>query len=86
MPLFCCSQCGCVENTAMSNYWQAVDKSKALCSECDPAIKQWHNQFPKRSANGMLVDQNGHLWSQETIVAGRLPTSCNIVSEVQFNA
>lgn len=82
MPLYRCSKCGCVENTAMSNYWRAADKAQALCSECDPAIGQWHGQFPKRSAVGMLIDQNGHLWSRETVEAGQLPVSYQIVGEV----
>lgn len=57
MPLFRCQQCGCVENTALSRFWQRfvdedfqkVDPPKpALCSECDPAIGVWHGRFPKR--------------------------------------
>ncbi len=58
MPLFRCEQCGCVENTALSNYWMrgrdAVTLAPravplpALCSECDPQIGRWHGEFPKR--------------------------------------
>lgn len=58
MPLFKCSKCGCVENTALSNFWSRgmnfetgkliVPKPPALCSECDPAIGKWHGEFPKR--------------------------------------
>lgn len=58
MPLFKCEQCGCVENTALSNYWtRNINwdstnaeplKNPALCSECDPEIGKWHGQFPKR--------------------------------------
>lgn len=81
MPLFMCSKCGCVENTALSHYWQA-GKVGALCSECDPAIGQWHGRFPKRSAAGMLVDQNGHLWSREAVDTGQLPQAYKIVGEV----
>ena len=82
MPLFRCCSCGCVENTALSNYWQVAVKENACCSECDPAIGQWHGQFPKRPATGMLIDQNGHLWSRETVEVGRLPPSYRIVGEV----
>lgn len=82
MPLFRCSKCGCVENTALSNFWQAVDKANALCSECDPAIGLWHGQFQKRSAAGMMVDQKGHLWSKEAIEAGQLPAAYRIVDEI----
>lgn len=66
----------------MSNYWQAPDNAQALCSECDPVIGQWHGQFPKRSAAGMLVDQHGHLWSKESFEAGQLPAACKIVGEI----
>ena len=49
MPLFKCSLCNCVENTALGFYWGATmssmndcwkDKNlngKPLCSECSPA-------------------------------------------------
>lgn len=82
MPLFCCAKCRCVENTAAANYWPAVDKGSALCSECDPAIGQWHGSFPKRSAVGMLVDQKGFLWSKEAVEAGQLPATSTIVGEI----
>lgn len=65
----------------MSGYWQA-EKGAAVCSECDPAIGQWHGQFPKRSAVGMLVDQQGHLWRKEALEAGTIPNTCQIVGEV----
>ena len=48
MPLFKCSKCGCVENTACYNYWMRVHKKEPLCSECDPEIGKWHGHFPKR--------------------------------------
>ena len=58
MPLFKCEGCGCVENTALSNFWTrginwttgepVIPKPPALCSECDPAIGTWHGEFPKR--------------------------------------
>lgn len=82
MPLFRCSRCGCVENTAVSNFWQAPDKTNALCSECDPSIGEWHGLFEKRSANGMLVDQHGHLWSKASVEAANLPPSIQIIREV----
>lgn len=67
MPIFACRECGCIENTALSNYWSAttLESKPALCSACDPAIGKWHGQFTRRSASGMLVDQNGHLWGCE---------------------
>ena len=50
MSLFQCDKCGCVENTALSNWaWNKYEKKnpEELCSECDPSINKWHNQFPK---------------------------------------
>lgn len=82
MPLFCCSKCGCVENTAACNYHLTADKTQALCAECDPKIGQWHGLFEKRSAVGMLVDQNGHLWRPESVAAGGLPPTYRIIGEV----
>ncbi|MCT9125364.1 hypothetical protein [Cupriavidus gilardii] len=62
MPLFRCTQCGCVENTATGAYWWRKHKAKpVLCSECDSG--QWHGLFPKKDATGMVVDENGFLWS-----------------------
>jgi hypothetical protein len=84
VPLFACTQCGCVENTACCHYWSrtTLDNLPALCSECDPAIGKWHGKFAKRSAAGMLIDQAGHLWSQEAVDAGGLPTHYRIVGQV----
>ena len=46
MPLFNCSACGTVENTALGNYWWNRRQHKpVLCSECDTGT--WHGQFPK---------------------------------------
>jgi hypothetical protein len=46
MPLFHCSQCGCIENTALGAYWYNKAKGKpVLCSECDTG--KWHGRFPK---------------------------------------
>lgn len=46
MPLFQCSECGCIENTALSYYWLR-DGRPALCSVCDPYIGRWHGRFPR---------------------------------------
>lgn len=48
MSLFVCEDCGCIENTALSNFWRR-GKGKALCSECDPEIGKWHGRFGKRT-------------------------------------
>jgi hypothetical protein len=79
MPLFSCRECGCVENTACANYWDRLyGEQPLLCSECDPGIGQWHGRFPKRSAAGMLIDQEGHLWSAEE----SLPSHCRVLGVV----
>jgi hypothetical protein len=55
MPLFACTICNAIENTAISGYWEqqldahhAKDTFKPKCSECHTGA--WHNQFPKRFA------------------------------------
>lgn len=46
MPLFRCSKCDCVENTALGEYWGRPEKP--LCSECSEIRgNRWHGQFPK---------------------------------------
>lgn len=46
MPLFNCSRCGVVENTALGAYWYNRAKKKpVLCSECDTG--RWHGKFAK---------------------------------------
>lgn len=49
MPLFECSQCHTVDNTATANYWARVhmDQKPALCSACDPDLGTWHDRFPR---------------------------------------
>lgn len=68
MPLFKCGRCGCVENTALSNYWtRNIDwtdptaklANPALCSECDPAIATWHGAFPKRPWDAQAEHNSG---------------------------
>ena len=49
MPLFVCSNCGCVDNTATGFYW--MQSEKPLCAECGPENLgggKWHGVFPKR--------------------------------------
>lgn len=80
MPIFPCRECGCIENTACSNYWSRIqlENKPALCSACDPDIGQWHGEFARRSAAGMLVDQNGHLWSTN----GSVPKHYQVLGSV----
>lgn len=64
MPLFRCDKCGCVENTACGHYWsEKYEEKPVLCSECSDGV--WHGKFPKRSAEGMIIDQDGFLWTKE---------------------
>lgn len=66
MPLFRCFTCNTVENTALSNYWMAtVESTDALCSACDPLIGAWHDRFPRRSADGLLVGRDGFLYYED---------------------
>lgn len=52
MPLYECSKCHAVENTALTNFWwdHIHDGKPALCSECDPEIGKWHGKFDKITA------------------------------------
>ena len=77
MSLFCCSQCGCVENTALADYHiqehdhLGGEPFKPLCSECNPGIREWHGKFEKRSAVGMWVDKQGFLHNPDAHFADR---------------
>lgn len=61
MPLFRCPTCGCVENTAVGDYW--MRQADPRCSECSTG--KWHGRFEKRLASGWLIDQSGFLWLSE---------------------
>lgn len=63
MPLFACTVCDAIENTAISDYWtqqlEAHETGKAFepkCSECSTGT--WHGEFPKRfaKAEGYVPD------------------------------
>lgn len=49
MSLFKCSNCGCIENTALGAYWyrKGMEGKEPLCSECDTG--EWHGEFKKRT-------------------------------------
>lgn len=51
MPLFKCSKCGCIENTACGNYWGLPPDEPPTCSECDTG--KWHGHFPKKTPEEM---------------------------------
>lgn len=80
MPLFQCSECGTVENTACSRYWQQVylEKKSPVCSECESG--KWHGMFPKQNAvqEGYLLGTDGFLYGPEenphhTTIVGPVP-------------
>lgn len=65
MPLFACSRCGVVENTALSLYWIDAGQKPPLCSECNPRIGRWHGRFPRERADGYVQDRHGHIYRPE---------------------
>lgn len=65
-----CEKCGCIENTASGAYW---GRDKKICSECETG--KWHGIFKKKSAVGMFIDQNNHLWSKVFAGSGSSPFS-----------
>lgn len=90
MSVFRCEKCGCVENTATSNYWtnrypeDGGPRKTLLCSECDPEIGKWHGCFDKRSAKGLFLATDGFLYSKEDIDGGLMKRmSVKVVSEVK---
>lgn len=50
MPIFACTSCNTVENTALVDFWYRVhvEEKSALCSEC--LTGKWHGQFPRVQA------------------------------------
>ena len=72
MPLYMCSKCGSVDNTATGGFWHQEYKAikakqpvEPLCSACNPDMGKWHDQFPRRSAEGMVRDKRGFVYTQE---------------------
>lgn len=65
MSLFQCEECGCCENTAVCNYHTRSwgDDKRALCSACDPTIKEWHGKFDRTfyPIGTMHTDADGNL-------------------------
>lgn len=79
MPLFRCSRCGCVDNTALGNFWTAP-KGQAKCSECDQG--QWHGRFTKKPAEGYFIDAQGHLWSPAEFAKGTIPPNAGLIGRL----
>ena len=69
MSIFRCDKCGCMENTALCNYWNKGD-GPALCSECESG--KWHGIFPKESAVGSFLGNDGFLYHKDEIGSDKL--------------
>jgi hypothetical protein len=68
MPLFSCTKCNCVEDTALCHYWSArLRQTSAVCSACDPTIGKWHGEFPKESAQGWISERGGFLVDKRAV-------------------
>jgi hypothetical protein len=68
MPLFPCSKCNCVEDTALCHYWSArLRQTSPLCSGCDPAMGKWHGEFPRESAHGWISEGSGFLLDKRAV-------------------
>jgi hypothetical protein len=67
MSLFKCSKCGCVENTALGEFWPKWRTKDWLCSEC--ATGKWHGKFPKENAveTGYYIDSDGFIYHPDTV-------------------
>jgi hypothetical protein len=58
-----------VDNTALGGFWRqqfaaydAKTKHEPLCSQCDPTIGKWHEQFPRKLAEGYVQDKSGNIY------------------------
>jgi len=68
MSFFRCSNCGCVEDTALCNYWVArIRDTPTVCSGCDCKIGKWHGQFPRESAENWITDERGFLFRRSEV-------------------
>ena len=62
MPLFVCSKCGCIDNTACDgNFWD-VYTNNPLCTECNGY--KWHNYFPKKKATEKEIKEINEYWEK----------------------
>ena len=60
MPLYECTVCHSIDNTALTNFWDArLHDQPLLCSACDPEIGQWHGKFPRETADEHLAKHPG---------------------------
>jgi len=66
MSIYRCFKCGCVDNTACSDYWFREGK-EPLCTKCD--TNKWHGIFPRMSAKGLILCSDGFLYSPEDVAS-----------------
>ena len=53
MPLFICSKCGCVDNSALAHAWTEWSKNlPPLCTECKTGT--WHGEWEKSPASDYI--------------------------------
>lgn len=81
MPIFKCSKCGMVENTATCHYWSrdfdqpaGTPPSPPLCSLCDPGIAAWHGRFERMTpeSQGYVEGPDGFLYHPDDKYLARL--------------
>jgi hypothetical protein len=74
MSLFRCGKCGCVENTAVADYWtqKYYDKiENPLCVECKTG--KWHGIFPKQTpqeSGHTAIGDDGFLYMPDELEPG----------------
>lgn len=72
MPLFKCSQCGALENTALGDYWhrKAMQSKPPKCSECSTG--RWHGEFEKTTpeADGYILGSDGFYYTPAELQPG----------------
>lgn len=76
MPLFECTECSVVENTALCDYWVqqkehyeetgSLEGFAGICSECRSG--KWHGEFGKRTVDeaNLIEDEHGYLVHDQT--------------------
>lgn len=63
MPIFECSRCKCIDNTALTDFYRRRRLGKEpLCAGCDPNIGVPNRTIPGVAAKGMLLGSDGFLY------------------------
>jgi hypothetical protein len=75
VPIFQCSRCGVLENTALGAYWLNRGQGKAvLCSLCDTG--RWHEAFPRKTPAEANYEQHPNgFWSPRKDNIEKVPAS-----------